>query len=492
VLADLSLQRHSRPETSRAESLTLPFLLAGAALLAALLLGPASIIFRHIPLLYNEGWNAYFDLRAVTPGAGPLYPPAGSLVFNNYPPLSFYLVGWLGLLTGDMIVAGRIVALAALLASGALLGLCVRRLGGDRRVSAATALLLLLFASGFFPRYLAMDDPQWLAHALMLAGLAVLLRGHRSGTLAAADIAVAALLMLAGGFVKHSLVALPLAITLGLLVSNRRAALIWLATAMLGLGAAAAAVAVTYGPVAFADVLNHPRIYSVYRMGEAFGRLIPMLPMVLIAAVVLRRERDPAVLLVVLFVAIAAVTGLAQRLGNGVSYNAHFETLIAACLAFGLALSRSARLAPAITPLLLTSLAAAPLLYALPGRLTDLRADLQYAPAREAAWQAVITRIASADGAAACETLALCYWAGKPFTLDMFNLTETVLVHGNSAGLQSLLDQHRLGILEYSPRSAIHIDAVLRAGHDPVMDPIRAATTPIATGPDGMVLLGPR
>ena len=477
----------------------LPFdylLLAGAGLLATLLLGPAFIIFRHIPLLYNEGWNAYFAVRAVTAGAGPLYPPAGDLVFNNYPPLSFYLVGWVGRwVTGDMIVAGRIVALVSLLACAGLLGLCVYRLGGGWRTSAATALLLALFAADFFPRYVAMDDPQWLGHAVMLGGLAVLLRGHRSGTMKARDIVPAALLMLAGGFIKHNLIALPLAVTLWLAVTDRRAALIWLASGLLGLGAAAAVVEARYGAVAFADVLHHPRAYSAHRMGEACGRLLPMLPMVLLAGPMLHRRAqgparpDSAVPLVWLFVGIAAVTGLAQRLGNGVSYNAHFETLIAACLLFGLALSRSGARWSTTAIALLTALAAAPLAFDVPQRLADTRADLCCATARAAAWQPVIARIAAVKGEAACETLALCYWAGKTFTLDMFNLTQSVRVNGPSARLQALLDQHRIGIVEYRAKSAIHADAMLQTGHDPVMDAIRAKLIPVATGPDDVVLL---
>ncbi|MGI4746274.1 MAG: hypothetical protein ACRYGI_13035 [Janthinobacterium lividum] len=79
-------------------------------LAAYLLLGPILTIPLHIPLKYNEGWNAYFDSRAVHMQAGPLYPRTDSLVFNNYPPLSFYPVGTFGrLVVGDAIVAGRIV-----------------------------------------------------------------------------------------------------------------------------------------------------------------------------------------------------------------------------------------------------------------------------------------------------------------------------------------------------------------------------------------------
>jgi hypothetical protein len=71
-------------------------LLAGAVLIVFLLLGPLLTIPLRIPLSYNEGWNAYFDQLAVGAGAGPLYPAADSLVFNNYPPFSFYLVGAFG------------------------------------------------------------------------------------------------------------------------------------------------------------------------------------------------------------------------------------------------------------------------------------------------------------------------------------------------------------------------------------------------------------
>ena len=49
-----------------------------------------------ISQVYNEGWNAYHAVAAVT--GGVLYPPPETFVFNNYPPLSFYLVGWAGAL----------------------------------------------------------------------------------------------------------------------------------------------------------------------------------------------------------------------------------------------------------------------------------------------------------------------------------------------------------------------------------------------------------
>src|SRR6267143_5594612 len=99
--------------------------LAGTTVTVALASLPAIIrIVRTIPLRVsldtNEGWNAY---QAVAAFAGGLYPHAPRFFFNNYPPLSFYLVGLAGRWTGDPIVAGRLIACAAFAALAVMLGL---------------------------------------------------------------------------------------------------------------------------------------------------------------------------------------------------------------------------------------------------------------------------------------------------------------------------------------------------------------------------------
>src|ERR1700757_175522 len=71
-----------------------------------------SVIGLHVPLDPNEGWNAYFAQRTMLTGSP--YPPVSSLMINNYPPLSFFIVGSLSHVLGDAIVIGRIVSLLAL------------------------------------------------------------------------------------------------------------------------------------------------------------------------------------------------------------------------------------------------------------------------------------------------------------------------------------------------------------------------------------------
>ena len=67
-------------------------LMAAAFCCAALLLRDGIAIGLHVPLDPNEGWNAYHALAAMSGQA--LYPH--DLMVNNYPPLSFYVVGAAG------------------------------------------------------------------------------------------------------------------------------------------------------------------------------------------------------------------------------------------------------------------------------------------------------------------------------------------------------------------------------------------------------------
>ena len=473
------------------------------------MLGPVLIIPLHIPINYNEGWNALFDTRAVTAGAGPLYPPAGSFVFNNYPPLGFYVVGALGrFVFGDMILAGRVLALVSLLGAAVLTGLCVRFLGGARRAALAAGLFLLLNMATWFRTYVAMDDPQWLAQAIMLGGLAVLLRKGglirlTSGQLPLPALAGAALLMVAGGFVKHNLIALPLAVTLWLAVYNRRAAALWVVAALVGLAFGLGLTAMLHGPSAFADILHHRRVFRARLWAHGFQHIAPLLPMAAVAVVVLLRRfpsaglaTRAATLFVAQFALIATVTGIVQRLGEGVYYNAQFETLISFCLALGLALS-PVLAAPVrlrgrtfgVTSL--AAFAALPLIGAWPWHLPPAWDDIAGRHAREAAWAPVIARVAAAPGPAGCIIMSVCWWAGKPSEVDVFNLTQSVLVGGPLAGFQAAVASRHFAIFEDDPASFTHLDAFRQWGRDPIMNSFVGRYRRVARGPEGIQLLAP-
>ncbi len=477
-------------------------LLAGGVLLVLLLLGPVLAIPLHIPINYNEGWNAGFDTRAMHPAAGPLYPGPGSFVFNNYPPLGFYLVGLAGLVFQDMIVGGRVVALVSWLACAGLLGLCVRRLGGTGRAACAAALLLLLSTATFYRSYVAMDDPQWLAHAMMLASLALLLREGvprrpEPDRWPPARLILAALLMVAGGFVKHNLVALPVAVTLWLAWLDRRLAVAWMLSAAAGACAGLGLTGALFGVAAFDDILRHPRMYHANRLTQAIGGLAPLIPMAITVAVLLRRRVAGAgAVLVALFAGVSLLTGIVQRLGDGVNYNAHFETMIAVCLGFGLVLGPLSRCPLRIRrrsfgPATLLVFATSPVLGAMPWRMPSAWHDVTDRKARQAAWQPMIERLAASRGPAGCEMPSICIWAGKPFSVDIFNLTQSILSGQPGEPFRRMVDRQGFAMFEYDPGSTTHRNAIRSLGHDPVIGPFGGIYAPVATGPHGVILLAP-
>src|ERR1700761_6927210 len=81
-----------------------------------------------VEIWFTEAWNAYYQAAAAT--GAKLYPSADQLIVNNYPPLSFYVIGALGKLTGSSLLAGRALSIVALLGVGIEVCLAVRILVG--------------------------------------------------------------------------------------------------------------------------------------------------------------------------------------------------------------------------------------------------------------------------------------------------------------------------------------------------------------------------
>ncbi|WP_152536136.1 hypothetical protein [Mesorhizobium loti] len=119
------------------------------ALLTALAaLWPVYRAFLNIEIDTNEGWNAYYADAAM--GRMPLYASAHQLIANNYPPLSFYIVGGLGRLIGDPVLAGRLLSLAAVLVIALGVFRAVRLLGGDATSASVGALFFGATMCRFF------------------------------------------------------------------------------------------------------------------------------------------------------------------------------------------------------------------------------------------------------------------------------------------------------------------------------------------------------
>jgi hypothetical protein len=383
-----------------------------------------------IPINYNEGYNAYF-VSAVLAG-GPLYFPPDALLTGNYPPLSFYLLAPLTSLFGDAVFAGRLVSWLAFAAIAALIVAIPYRRNRD--------LLACLFGGAIFAAcmvtnydiYVGMDDPQMLAHAIMLLGLFIIVRppGEDAAPGKAWPGIAAAVLMGAALFVKHNVVALPLALAVWLAVYHRRAAVGFVAAGMLTAGAGLACCLLAFGPE-YLTGLNTPRQYLPVRAWRhAVEWLFPMqLPILLavLGAVIDRENRYTMLFAGYLLIAVVLACLLAG--GASVNFNIMFEVVIAFSLAAGQLIARLRR-DGSLRGWAIGGYAFAALINAgLVGTKDQLllRPWIAAEHAREAATETTVRLLAERPGPVLCETPLFCYWAHKPLELDSFNFSQGVI-----------------------------------------------------------------
>jgi hypothetical protein len=355
----------------------------------------------HVPLDPNEGWNAAHALATMA-GHG-LYPPPQALMVNNYPPLSFYLIG--AVAGHDVLAAGRWIALAAYFATIAGIAAVLRRMDcGPRAIMLGGlffAALLLIISD-----YVGMDDPQLLGHAVQLGALLLVMRGR---------IFFSALLFGLSLFIKHNLVAMPLATFLWLLVQDRRSGLSFL---LWGLAFALSGLILfqfVFG-TGLLEQLSSPRLVSLANLRGAARHLWwVLLPALAMAGC----WPDRHSLFCWLYAGVALLSGLFFAAGDGVDANAFFDLGIALSLGLGLVVERGR------WPVLADA-SPLPLLIFLAVTFPDNNFFFTRAFAQSSARD--IAFLQGRPGPALCDQLSLCLWAGKGAQVDVFNVGEAIKV----------------------------------------------------------------
>jgi hypothetical protein len=465
------------PDGRSAATLEVHVWIGAAIAILLLLVGRLWWLPARAPLNVNEGWNAGQALRAW--GAGPLYPDPEALIANNYPPLSFYLVGAAGRLTGDAIIAGRLLSLAAQIATGAAIWTVVVRLA-SRRWAVAGALLFAGFAATLLRPYVAMNDPQWLGHAAMSWALVMLIPPEADKRLSTGRIVAAALLMLAGGLIKHNIIAIPIAATLWLWLADRRAFSLWMAAGVLIATSACMLLFALWGTAVFIDILAPARSYSLVRTMAKGGPLLLALSPALLACrpLLTAWRRDVRLALPAILLGVAVPIGIVQRAGDGVDVNAFFEAIIAVSIAVPVACRLRQKAGHAWA-----AISALPILCLAPAAAAKSVAELGGRDAAVRQWQPFIARIAAAPGPVACDDQAVCYWAGRESELDFFSIKQRLLHHRGRA-LHSALAGGRFAMIQMRGENP--------GWHENLLIPaIRARYRTVYTH-DGIELLIPR
>jgi hypothetical protein len=372
----------------------------------------------------NEPWNAWF-IDAVLAGA-PLYPGPDELIVNNYPPLSFTIVALVAKLTGDTIYAGRLTSLVSTGVIGIAVALCARALGGLRLSAVFGGLWCIATLGCFFSRYVGTNDPNLLALAAMGLSLALFLSSLSKGR----SIAPAIACMVLCGFIKHSLIAIPLAAMIWLFWQDRRRAL-W----ALLLGAALSALGLSmclmvYGANFLTEMLL-PREITLAHVFTTLGKIQWIAPALVFWALWAWPNRGgQAARFTGVFIGTSLLSDVLQALGAGVTINSLFELVFASGVGvavaiegiagaplakrFGVRAVQSAMLVILVLRFVFWTQMEPYLLLASPAFHDELRLN-------RAAMEEEVRRIAAIPGRALwCSEPTVCYRAGKAFVYDAF------------------------------------------------------------------------
>lgn len=404
------------------------FLLVTIAALA--MLSPTYRSFFKVVISCNEGWNAFFATAAMH--SGNPYPAPEQLITNNYPPLSFYFVGYLGSLLGDLILAGRLISLLSVCLLGLFIGKLINRFGGNARDGVVGGTFFIATMGLFFSKYVGMNDPQLLAQCIMLGGVLLFLKALDKGHTPWTGLAV----MVIAGFFKHNIITLPASVLLWLLLRGEKK--MFAKCLLIALSFIVAGFALCYwgyGHDFFFNFFPSRRIL-ISKGPLAFLDLsCVLLPATIAFSVLWKKRNDQGALLILIMMVIGTIVTFLQRIGSGVSINSQFDFNIAAAAAVGLAfhfLSDSSFSWKKISSetfqlsfllILLLPFLCAPELHQIPDLFS--RSFYQEARRRENIVLQEVQKVHDIPGDVFCEN-SICYLAGKPFVVDFFNTNERI------------------------------------------------------------------
>jgi hypothetical protein len=417
-----------------------------------------------IEIWFTEGWNAYFQDAAAS--GAQLYPASDALIVNNYPPLSFYVIGLLGKGLGDDLFVGRALSLVSLVAVSVEIFSCVRTLCGGTFGPAIGALWYAAIMSHNFTSYVGANDPQLAGEAIMGGGLAWLLIRDKAGR----SVYTPLLVMVVAGFWKHNMIAMPIAAIAWLFIRHGSKA--W--GPVLASSAATAAGLGFCGLIFGADFFQNLLVAREYSSDHVVGN-IGHLQWSALAALIwfswVLSNRTPGAIFTSIHVPIALVSCLIQWLGDKVFGNAEFDLIIALGMAVGITceslrfspfarrvgISRSRTIIVALLALRLvaTDRQETMLLAFDPQFRSKIAAD-------ERSLRKEAVDVAKIEGSVYCEVKVVCRRAGKPFVVDDFKVEEMVATkHTTEAGIEEMLALHGITRFKSDPASMGAVDTSL-------------------------------
>gem|GEM_PF-4428360 len=269
--------------------------------------------------------------------------------------------------------------------------------------------------------------------------------------------------ILPGRFTKHNLIAFPAAVAIDLLFRSVKGFATWAGAMLLSAGLLTALTFLVDGRYFLLHLLGGGggRTYSYWIAWSQFHHYVEKFQSMLVIgtawSIFTFRSRKVFALAFALSHALAIL--LAG--GFGVDLNIFFNAFGATVIACGIALSDITFTPVGLRPAFLNSTAA--LMFAfffisimifVPGQLRRDREKTRVLPVHENEFRSAVGFVKTRPGPALCESLLLCYEAGKPFEFEPFSVRDQIQTGRiNEDEVLQLLRTHHFQIVQIALRS---------------------------------------
>src|SRR3984893_2664747 len=414
-------------------------LIFGAVFLIAFITYPIISLTFDFEYAYNEGWNAYHQIDALS---GNIYKGESPYLFTNYTPLSFFINGYFSKI-GDVIIISRMISTISFVVIVLIVGLIAKRLSASGRESLFGAAMCIGLLGAYHRIYVGIDDPQLLGSAVSLIDLFIYVNG-RVGLVQ--NTTILSVLIIAG-LIKPTLFTIPIVIAVDLFFRDRRQGMRFLVQAILMGAVAVLGLYLVFGYSCFEQILS-PRQYSIHAAATK-TLSYPLvasasLPMAISFLVIYVSYGFNRLLLIFLLWALSA--GALLSGGAGTESDQFIDLAIAASIAAAAivrCLREDLRADKWLISAAILITAYQPLLQ-VPYALEQLRAGLSGSlRAAQAKFHEDLDFMANYPGEAFCDSPMLCFRAGREFLVDPFNASQAIKLGRLDAS--PLLDKVRRG-----------------------------------------------
>lgn len=380
---------------------------------------------------YNEGYNVFNSIKAAS--GNDLYDSKANVYKTvNYPPLSFYIIGYIGNIVGNPLIVGRSISLLSLFLISICVAVAVIKLGGAVYDAVFTGIFCLGLFTTYASSYVGVNDPQILGHLFEMAGLLFYLDSRTKNI----NIFLVALLFSLGIFIKHNLIALPLAVALDLFFQSRRNFIKYVLYCItFGLFFVCIVLIVSgYDFINEVLLIESSRIFSIRKLILKTTDLVYniQIPFTVTLLIIFYNFREINFRIISIYYLLALVIGIYFSGVSGININIFFDFLLSMAIASGMILCyyrkyilnmfNYSKLIYFFLPMFLFF----GILVKVPENIITFDLYSLFIE-KERRFQEDVAFLKGYSGPVLCESVLLCYFGNKRYEYDSFQVQQSIL-----------------------------------------------------------------